>query len=236
MLFVVEPQDYRQIEILDKNSESIVNNYFHDSLANAAVTGSGSDVWYVATAQKYKRTMKISDAISNRMQYEKSVPGFRLLKMSDVAKIKEFVARKYAESGTNDTSRQTTKKYTTRNSPPYKATSFCGERKVGNDGRMYNSKPNKNGVCAWRLHSSAKKVVAKKPAKKVVAKKPAKKVVARRVVAISDTSRQTTKKYTTRASPPYKAAAFCGRRKKGNSGRMYVSNPNKNGVCSWRLC
>jgi len=41
------------------------------------------------------------------------------------------------------------KKYTTRKSPPYPANEYCGKRKRGNDGKMYLSKPNKNGVCRW---------------------------------------------------------------------------------------
>lgn len=45
--------------------------------------------------------------------------------------------------------RQTTKKYTTRPSPPYPANACCGKVMMGNDGKRYRSTPNKNGVCAW---------------------------------------------------------------------------------------
>jgi hypothetical protein len=41
------------------------------------------------------------------------------------------------------------KKYVTRKSPSYPANEYCGKRKKGNDGKMYLSKPNKNGVCRW---------------------------------------------------------------------------------------
>lgn len=44
--------------------------------------------------------------------------------------------------------KQTTKKYTSRKSPPYPANQCCGQKKRGKDG-MYVSKPNKNGVCRW---------------------------------------------------------------------------------------
>jgi hypothetical protein len=36
-----------------------------------------------------------------------------------------------------------------RPSPSVSATSHCGKKKRGNDGNMYLSKPNKNGVCRW---------------------------------------------------------------------------------------
>lgn len=41
------------------------------------------------------------------------------------------------------------------------------------------------------------------------------------------------KKYLTRPSPPYPANLCCGQIKKGNSGDMYMSRPDKNGVCRW---
>ena len=44
----------------------------------------------------------------------------------------------------------TNKKYQTRKSPPYPANECCGEIIKGNDGNMYESKPNKKGICAWR--------------------------------------------------------------------------------------
>lgn len=46
-------------------------------------------------------------------------------------------------------------------------------------------------------------------------------------------SRQTSKKYTSRSSPPYPANKCCGQTKKGNDGSMYVSTRNRSGVCSW---
>lgn len=46
--------------------------------------------------------------------------------------------------------KQITKKYTERNSPPYKANECCGHIKVGNDGNDYISLPDKNMVCRWK--------------------------------------------------------------------------------------
>ena len=46
--------------------------------------------------------------------------------------------------------RQATKKYITRPSPPFPANECCGKRKKGNDGKMWHSVPNKNGVCRWQ--------------------------------------------------------------------------------------
>jgi hypothetical protein len=47
--------------------------------------------------------------------------------------------------------RKIDKKYLTRDSPPYPANEHCGERKKGNDGKMYESVADKNKVCRWKL-------------------------------------------------------------------------------------
>lgn len=65
--------------------------------------------------------------------------------------------------------KQTTKHYTERPSPPYPANTCCGAVRKGNDGRMYQSVADRNGVCRWILKSSATKS-ASKP-KKIVKKK-----------------------------------------------------------------
>jgi hypothetical protein len=64
--------------------------------------------------------------------------------------------------------KQTTKKYTGRKSPPYKANECCGKTKKGNDGLMYVSVVNVKGVCRWVKKTSIKK---KSPKKKVVRRK-----------------------------------------------------------------
>lgn len=46
---------------------------------------------------------------------------------------------------------------------------------------------------------------------------------------------KTLKKYKNRKSPPYPANENCNKKMKGNDGNMYISKPNKNNVCSWKL-
>ncbi len=65
--------------------------------------------------------------------------------------------------------KMTTKKYTERNGPPYKANApGCrGKRKKGNDGLLYESVRAKNGVYRWSKVVKAAKKVSKKSTKKV---------------------------------------------------------------------
>lgn len=50
-----------------------------------------------------------------------------------------------------------------------------------------------------------------------------------------NTTKKVDKKYLTRDSPPYPANEHCGETKKGNDGKMYVSVPDKNKICRWKL-
>jgi hypothetical protein len=43
-----------------------------------------------------------------------------------------------------------------------------------------------------------------------------------------------TKKYRDRKSPAYPANKMCGQTRLGNDDNLYISKPNKNGICSWR--
>ena len=45
---------------------------------------------------------------------------------------------------------KTLKKYKNRRSPPYPANENCNIKMVGNDGKLYMSKPNINNVCSWK--------------------------------------------------------------------------------------
>ena len=56
-----------------------------------------------------------------------------------------------------DCSKQSTKKYTSRKSPPYPANACCGELRTGNDGLRYVSVANVNGVCRWVKRERHKK-------------------------------------------------------------------------------
>lgn len=49
------------------------------------------------------------------------------------------------------TNKSNLKKYRERPGPPYAAQDCPGQSKMGNDGRLYESRANKNGVYAWKL-------------------------------------------------------------------------------------
>ncbi len=66
---------------------------------------------------------------------------------------------------------QSTKKYLSRNSPPYPANKCCKKTLKGNDNQMYISVANKNGVCAWKLASSKRSSKSSKSSKETKAKK-----------------------------------------------------------------
>lgn len=53
--------------------------------------------------------------------------------------------------------KQLSKKYTTRNSPPYRANDCKNLIKKGNDGLSYISSPDKNGIYKWKINSDTKK-------------------------------------------------------------------------------
>lgn len=48
-------------------------------------------------------------------------------------------------------------------------------------------------------------------------------------------TRKIDRKYLTRDSPPYPANEHCGEKKKGNDRNMYLSVPDKNKICRWKL-
>jgi hypothetical protein len=45
---------------------------------------------------------------------------------------------------------------------------------------------------------------------------------------------KTQKKYKNRKSPPYPANENCNKQMTGNDGKLYISKPNKNNICSWK--
>lgn len=45
---------------------------------------------------------------------------------------------------------------------------------------------------------------------------------------------QSQKKYTERPSPPYPANECCGEEKIGNDGKLYRSEKNARGICTWK--
>jgi len=58
----------------------------------------------------------------------------------------------------NHCEKQTSLKYISRDSPPYPANKCRNEIKEGNDGNIYQSKSNKNGVYRWVLLKDSKKL------------------------------------------------------------------------------
>lgn len=61
--------------------------------------------------------------------------------------------------------RKTISKYRTRNSPPYPANKCKSTKKRGNDGKMYLSESDKNGVYKWAPINKNKTIKAKVTAK-----------------------------------------------------------------------
>jgi hypothetical protein len=65
-----------------------------------------------------------------------------------------------------------TKKYKSRPSPPFPANKCKGKTKKGNNGKMFKSKPDANGVHKWVAVVPASKTTTKKTkAKKTTTKK-----------------------------------------------------------------
>ena len=77
--------------------------------------------------------------------------------------------------------KQSSKKYASRKSPPFPANKCCNKTIQGNDHKMYKSVANKNGVCSWKLAASgsSKKTQSKRVSKS--ASKTSKKSVSKRV-------------------------------------------------------
>lgn len=66
---------------------------------------------------------------------------------------KKLVSPKKSQTKLLTCKKQTSKKYTSRDSPPYSATACCYKVREGNDGHLYVSEPSKLGKsdCKWRL-------------------------------------------------------------------------------------
>ena len=64
-------------------------------------------------------------------------------------KLTQKIALVSKKNAVNEYSK-TKRKYNERKSPPYPANKNCGKKMAGNDGEMYESKPNKNNVCSWK--------------------------------------------------------------------------------------
>jgi hypothetical protein len=111
----------------------------------------------------YSKAMSILSEIGNGKCLNKcksdSIRKFRyaLKSESNPMKLTRHTRRKLTQkielvSGKNAVNEysKTKKKYSERKSPPYPANKNCGKKMKGNDGNMYESKPNKNNVCSWK--------------------------------------------------------------------------------------
>jgi hypothetical protein len=87
------------------------------------------------------------------------------------------------EGGADDRgcTRQHTKKYTSRDSPPYPANNCAGQTRIGNDGELWHSKRASNGVHRWVKISGTSKRSPKKSTKRSAKKKSVKKRSQKRV-------------------------------------------------------
>lgn len=59
-----------------------------------------------------------------------------------------------------------TNKYSFRNSPPYQANKCKSMKKKGNDGKLYSSQPDKNGIYKWAIVNKKNKTLKNKATKK----------------------------------------------------------------------
>lgn len=99
------------------------------------------------------------------------------------------------------------------------------KKKRGKDKQMYISLPDSKGKFQWKLYTEKVKL-SLKSLKKTVKKETSKKLK-------KNTKKQIKKNRSNRPSPSESATLYCGKKKKGNDGNMYLSKPNKNGVCRW---
>lgn len=99
----------------------------------------------VGGLQKKKRAMKRS--------VKKSKKAKKVSKPKKVSKKASKPRKPYAGipyRASRGCTRQYSKKYTSRKSPPYPANLCCGQEKSGNDGMDYISVRNRSGICTWK--------------------------------------------------------------------------------------
>ncbi len=89
----------------------------------------------------------------------------------------------------------------------YNPKSYSYKKKRGKDGVMYISLPDSKGKFHWKFYKKG--------------------------MIIPKVSSKSLQKKGLRPSPTESATLYCGKRKKGNDGHMYLSKPNKKGVCRW---
>ena len=86
-------------------------------------------------------------SVVKKPRVKKSAAKKPRVKKSPVKKAEKKVEKKVEKKSCT---RQTSKKYSDRSSPPFPANECCDQEMVGNDGTMYVSRADKNGRCAWK--------------------------------------------------------------------------------------
>ena len=119
------------------------------------------------------------------------------------------------------------KKYNSRVSPSYPAKLCQGKKMKGKSGQMYISKKLKNGSYRWVK-------VSKSPKKRSPKTYKNRKLGCVKANKNNGFTPSEIEKYRFRPSPPYPANQCKNKKRKGNSGDMYISKgPDKNGNYRW---
>ena len=131
-------------DIYEFSTNDVITKFYSD-LGN-------SDVPYpYAIGEKYVYIMLDKVAIEKTLFnmkediYKQYYENMKVKKM----KLKTKAVKTTAKTKAVNTKTKTLKKYLTRDSPPYPANDYCHKKMKGNDGLMYVSSPDKNGVCKW---------------------------------------------------------------------------------------
>ena len=128
-------------EIYEFSTNDVISKFYSD-LGN-------SDVPYpYAVGEKYVYIMLDKVAIEKTLFNMKEDIYKQYYENMKVKKMK-LKTKAVKTTTTKKTKTKTLKKYLTRDSPPYPANDYCGKKMKGNDGLMYVSSPDKNGVCKW---------------------------------------------------------------------------------------
>ena len=113
----------------------------------------GNQVPFSSRAKRVFLELRKEMGIKGPTTYGRSYKSKSSVKASDRRKVKRSRTKIRKSERVNRSarscSRQSTGKYSSRNSPPYPANSCCGSVKKGNDGKRYRSKRASNGVCRW---------------------------------------------------------------------------------------
>ena len=93
--------------------------------------------------------MNIKNQVIAQSKNAKSISKFN--KLANAMNVPKKILSAIIDDVKFDIRNLASKKYTDRPSPPYMATECKGEVRTGNNGKLYESKPNKNDVWSWKL-------------------------------------------------------------------------------------